>query len=61
MRKQLILEEEDIVTEIANAYDVNPNNVSIERYTDTVGYGMAESNVHKVRIVVNLPVYISDN
>lgn len=56
MRKQLILEEEDIITEIANAYAVNKDSVSIERYTDTVGYGMMESDVHKVRVVVNFPV-----
>ncbi len=56
MRKQLILEEEDIITEIANAYAVNTDSVSIERYTDTTGYGMAESTVHKVRVVINFPV-----
>lgn len=56
MRKQLILEEEDIITEIAKAYAVDKDNVSIERYTDTVGYGMAESEVHKIQVVVEFPV-----
>ena len=55
MKKQIILNEDDIVTELAKAYSVNTDCVSIERYTDCEGYGTSEKEVGKINVIINFP------
>ena len=56
MKKQVILQENDIVQTIANSFSVDTKDVMLRHYKETIGYGYSEKDVDRVEITVNLPM-----
>ena len=56
MKKQVILQESDIIQTIANSFSVDTKDVMIRHYKETIGYGYSEKDVDRVEITVNLPM-----
>lgn len=56
MKKQICLTQDDIQQIIANAFNVDNDNVYIEFYTDLEGYGTSEHYVAKVKATVEVPM-----
>ena len=56
MKKQVILQESDIVQTIANSFSVDTKDIMLRHYKETIGYGYSEKDVDRVEITVNLPM-----
>ena len=56
MKKQVILNKEDIRQCIADAYFVDKNKVDVETFMDIEGYGPNEHEVANVKATVELPM-----
>ena len=56
MKKQIVLTDDDIRQTLANSFNVDKKNVSLETYTDIVGYGMGESSAVRVKATVEVPM-----
>ena len=56
VQQQILLDEEDIKQVIANSYDVDLNNVSLEIYVGVEGYGLGERYAYKVKATVDTPM-----
>lgn len=48
MKYRVSLNEEDIIKVIADRFEVLPDDVRLEHFTESQGYGMAERYVAKV-------------
>lgn len=56
MKKQVILDCDDVKQIIANSFNVDTNKVGICIYTDIEGYGMNECHVAKLNVTVEVPM-----
>jgi ribosomal protein S24E len=56
MKKQICLTQDDIQQIIANAFNVDNDNVYVEPYKDLEGYGTSEHYVAKVKATVEVPM-----
>ena len=56
MKKQVILEEADILQAIAERFGVNKNEVNLRHFRETIGQGYSEEDIDRVEITVNLPI-----
>ena len=54
MKSIIELEQDDIRKAIATAYNVQPNDVRLELFITTVGYGMGEREVPDVRASISV-------
>ena len=55
MIKQVIIDEHDIIRVVADAFDVKTEDVDMNVYRDSEGYGMDEHYVYRVEATVTLP------
>lgn len=56
MKMQIVLDEEDVRQTIANAYNVEKDNVSLEIVTVTEGCGVGERLVKRTKATVEVPM-----
>lgn len=58
MKKTIELDKEDIKNAIATAYNVQPQDVSLDLYMTSVGYGMNEHDVPDVRAFISVDLSV---
>ena len=56
MKKQIVLDEEDVRQTIANAYNVDKDKVSLEIVIVTEGCGVSEHLVKRTKVTVEVPM-----
>ena len=54
MKRTIELDQDDIRQAIATAYNVQPKDVRMDLFMDTVGYGMNEREVPAVRATIEV-------
>ena len=56
MKKQVILDSDDVKQIVANSFNVDTNKVGIYMYTDIEGHGVNECHVSKLNVTVEVPM-----
>ena len=56
MKKQVILNYDDIKKIIADSFNISIDNVNLECFTEWEGYGPYEHRVPKVKATVEMPI-----
>lgn len=56
MKKQIVLDEEDVRQTIANAYNVDKDKVGLEIVIVTEGCGVGEHLVKRTKVTVEVPM-----
>ena len=56
MKKQIVLNEDDIRQTIANSFDTDKDKVTIEHQMETEGYGLSEHLVPVFTVTIEVPM-----